>query len=140
MFVPKIIRIPAVGAVTILATAGFMAPASASTASAHLAAGPSVAAKPNSNIVGVAKKVHYLPASLNVKWSGPTQQTCTTAKVSFTITNKAKVPETVTMGGKAFATIAAGKAIGICAWGTGTATGVFSLAANPKATLTVHVT
>jgi hypothetical protein len=143
MFAIRIFRVSAVGAVAILAMAGFMTSASAGTTPAHLTAGHAAlsrtAAKPNSNIAGSGKKVNYSPKSLKVTWSGPTEKKCTVAKEAFTITNTAKATETVTLSGKAFAKIAAGKTDGVCAWGTGTATGVFGLKANTKAKLTVHV-
>lgn len=138
----RIARVAAVSVMAITATAGLMAPASAAQAPAiragHTAAG-AIAAKPNSKIVGAGTTVHYKPTSLNVKWSGSTSKPCTTKLISFTITNTAKTAETVTMGGTAFAKIPAGKVLGVCAFGTGTATGVFSLKANKKAKLTVHV-
>jgi hypothetical protein len=143
MFAIRIFRVSAVGAVAILTTAGFMASASAGTTPVHLTAGhvavSSAAAKPNSNITGSGKTVNYSPKSLKATWSGPTEKKCTAAKESFTITNTTKVSETVTLSGKAFANIAAGKAEGVCAWGKGTATGVFGLKANKKAKLTVHI-
>jgi hypothetical protein len=143
MFAIRIFRVSAVGAVAILALAGFMTSASAGTAPAHLKAGhvslSMVTAKPNSNIAGSGKTANYSPKSLKVKWSGPTEKKCTAAKEAFTITNTTKVTQTVTLSGKAFATLAAGKSNGVCAWGTGTTTGVFGLKANKKAKLTVHV-
>lgn len=134
-------RAAAVGALGAATMAGFMLPASASQVTGvHInTVSVATAAKPNSNITGSGKTVNYSPKSLNAKWSGKKEGTCTAAKESFTITNKAKTTETVTLGGKAFAKIAAGKAVGVCAWGTGTTTGKFSLAANKKAVLTVHI-
>jgi hypothetical protein len=135
----QLVRTAAVGAVGVAALAGFIAPASAGTvALGHNAA--TVAAKPNSNIIGSGKTVNYSPKSLNVKWSGTTSKTCTAKIEAFTIKNTAKTTETVTFSGKAFAKIPAGKGIGVCVFGSGTATGAFSLAANHKAKLTVHVT
>jgi hypothetical protein len=143
MFAIRVFRVSAVGAVAMLALAGFMASASAGTTPAHLTAGhvslSMVTAKPNSNITGSGKTVNYSPKSLKVKWSGPTEKKCTAAKESFTLTNKTKVTQTVTLSGKAFGKIPAGKSDGVCAWGKGTATGVFGLKANKKAKLTVHV-
>lgn len=126
-----------------VATAG-MTPAWAGTTSAHLGAGHvavrSDAAKPNSNIVGSGKKVKYSPTSLNVKWSGPTEKTCTAKKVSFTITNTAKTAEQVTNAGSDLGSpIPSGKALGICVWGSGTASGTLGIKANKKAVLTIHV-
>ena len=140
MFAIRVFRASAVGAVAILATAGLMASASAGTTPVHLTAGhvtlSRVTAKPNSNISGSGKAVNYSPKSLKVKWSGPVAKKCTAAKEAFTITNKSKTTETVTLSGKAFAKIAAGKVAGVCAWGKGTTTGVFGLKANKKAKLT----
>lgn len=118
-------------------------PAWAGTTSAHLVAGHvavrSDAAKPNSDITGSGATVKFTPTKLSAKWSGPTQKTCTATLESFKITNTAKVTETVTYKGAAFAKVPAGKVLGVCAWGTGTATAKFGLKANTKAALTVTV-
>ncbi len=100
-----------------------------------------VAAKPNSNIVGSGKTVNYSPTSLKVKWSGPTQKKCTAKIESFTITNKTKSTETVTYNGQGASAkpIPAGKVLGVCVFGKGTATAKLGLEANKKAALTVHV-
>lgn len=138
----QLVRATAVGVLGVATMAGSLAPALAGTAShsaARYAAVGSLAAKPNSNIIGSGKKVNYSPKTLKVKWSGPTEKKCTAKVESFTISNKAKTTETVTLSGKAFAKIPAGKVLGVCAWGKGTATGKFGLAANKKAVLTVHV-
>jgi hypothetical protein len=138
----KIARVTAVSVMAITALAALVAPASAAQApsirAGYTAVG-AVAAKPNSNITGKGKAVKYAPTSLNVKWSGSKPVTCTTKKISFSITNTTKTTETVTMSGKTFASIPAGKAIGVCAFGTGTATGVLGLKANKKAKLTVNI-
>jgi hypothetical protein len=136
----QIIRASSAGALAVMAVAGFVAPASAATAGVHMnTIRQAAAAKPNSNITGSGKTVTFSPKSIKAKWSGPTEKKCTAKKESFTITNTAKTTETVTLSGKAFAKIAAGAAAGVCAWGTGTTTGTFSLKANTKAVLTVHV-
>ena len=136
----QLIRAAAVGTLGVAAMAGFMAPASAGTAATlgHSAVA-TAAAKPNSNIVGSGKTVHYSPTSLKVKWSGPTKKTCTAKIISFTISNTTKAAETVTVSGKAFAKIPASKAIGVCVFGTGTAKAALGLAANKKAKLTVNI-
>jgi hypothetical protein len=136
-------RAAAIGVLGVATTAGFIAPASAGTASVHAhaaLAGARVAAKPNSNIVGSGKTVKYSPISLKVKWSGPTQKKCTARIESLTITNKAKTSETVTFMGKAIGpAIPAGKVLGVCVFGKGTATAKLSLKANKKAALTLHI-
>lgn len=138
----RIAQLSVVSVAAIAAMAALTAPASAAQAPSMRAAyavTPSIAAKPNSKIIGSGKKVNYSPTSLKVKWSGPVQKKCTAAKASFTVTNKAKATETVKMSAKIFAKVPAGKVLYVCAWGTGTGTGKFGLAANPKAKLTVHV-
>jgi hypothetical protein len=133
-----------VGALGVATAAAFMLPASASQATAaHMSAVSTVhaaaAKKPNSDITGSGKTVVYSPTTLKAKWSGKKEGTCTTAKESFTISNTTKTSETVTLSGKTFAKVPADKVLGVCAWGTGTTTGVFGLKANKKATLTVDV-
>jgi hypothetical protein len=138
----RIAQVSAVSVITITAVAGLIAPASAAQAPpmrAGYAVARSTTAKPNSNIVGAGKLVKYSPTSLSAKWSGAKKATCTVAKESFTISNTAKTAETVTLSGKTFAKVPAGKGLGVCAFGSGTATGVFGLAANKKAKLTVHI-
>jgi hypothetical protein len=138
-----LIRAAAVGTVGVATMAGFMAPASAGTASVHVRgalATARVAAKPNSNIVGSGAKVNYSPKTLSAKWSGPTKKTCTAKIISFTISNTTKTAEQVTANGKALGPkIPPGKALGICVFGKGTATGKLGLKANKKAVLTVHI-
>jgi hypothetical protein len=115
--------------------------ASATTSSHQPAFGRAAAASaklPNSNITGAGKKAVYKPATLKVTWSGPSERRCTTARFAFTVTNTTKVTQTVTLGGKAFATVKPGKVDGICAWGKGSGTGVFGLKSD-GAKLTVHV-
>jgi hypothetical protein len=136
----QLIRAAAVGTVGVAAMAGFVGPASAGTTlTLSHSAVATAAAKPNSNIIGSGKTVNYSPKSLKVKWSGATQKTCTVKIESFTISNTTKTTETVTFSGKTFAKIPARKGIGVCVFGTGTATGAFGLAANKKAKLTVNV-
>lgn len=132
----RIGRRTAIAAVAVLAGLAYMSPLA--TGAMTAATGATAAKKPNSSIIGSGKKVHYSPVSLNIKWSGPVEQTCTVAKSRFTITNKTKVTQTVTMNGEVFAVIKAHKVDHVCAWGHGQGTGSFSLAANSKATLTVH--
>jgi hypothetical protein len=136
----QLIRAAAVGTVGVAAMAGFVAPASAGTAvSVGHGAVATAAAKPNSNIVGSGKTVNYSPKSLKVKWSGPTKKKCVAKIFSFTIINTAKTTETVTFSGKALAKIPSKKGIGVCLFGSGSASGAFGLAANKKAKLTINV-
>jgi hypothetical protein len=111
-----LVRTAAVGALGVTAVAGFVAPASAaSVAAPHLvSAGVAVAAAPNSNIQGSPAK--WSPTKLSVATHKGTK--CTTAKVSFTITNKTKkaqaVQEKSGSGKTTIGTVKPGKKAGIC--------------------------
>jgi hypothetical protein len=128
----------AAGVSMAIAGTGVASAATSSHQPAFSRAAGAAAKLPNSNITGAGKKAVYKPATLRVTWSGPSEQRCTAAKFAFTITNTTKVTQTVTLGGKTFATVKPGRVDGVCAWGTGSTTGVFVLKSD-GAKLTVHV-
>jgi hypothetical protein len=108
---------------------------SASSWNAHYAAvraAPS-ASRPTSKIEGSGKQFSFKPSSLSAKWSGSTEGTCTTAKESFVVANTTSTSQTFTYEGTVFGNpIPASGSEGICAWGAGTVTAVFSLKADSK--------
>jgi hypothetical protein len=120
--------------------AGLQVPAGAQPATGTslvaVAAGP--AAVPNSNITASGRVLSFVPNKLSAHWSGPPPtQTCTAAKEGLTISNKTTKTETVTYRGATFATIAAGKSVGVCGWGTGHLTAKFGLKGSTTASLTI---
>jgi hypothetical protein len=113
-----LVRAAAVGALGVTAVAGFVAPASAAqTAAPHMSAALAVASVPNTNIK--AGPLRWSPTSLTVKSYKGT--TCTSAKVSFTITNKTTktqaIQEKTSSGKTTIGSLKAGKKAGICVLG-----------------------
>lgn len=103
-------------------------------------AGAATAKVPSSVITGAGAKALYKPASVSMKWSGPAPaKTCTKANEGLILTNKTSVTQTVTLAGKPFASLKAGRQTGICAWGSGTTTAKLGLKSDKKAFLTLHV-
>ena len=116
----QLARAAAVGALGVMTMAGFVASASAASASAgmhaSLAAVHVATAGPNDNISGSPPAWH--PTKLTVK---PVTGTCTATNNSFTITNKTKVTRTIQVntgsGKMTLGKLAAGKKAAICGSG-----------------------
>ena len=135
--------LPATFGMALVAGPSSAGAASATTATAGVSLTPATAAAlPNTNIKTSkkTKKASFSPSKLAVTWSGPYvgTPTCTAALEKITITNKEKVSETVTSGGKSFGVIPAGDVAGVCFWGSGTHTFTYGLAGT-KAKLKVSV-
>ena len=111
----QLIRAAAVGAVGVAAMAGFMAPASASTAGVHAAAaGAHIAiTRPNVNIQGSPAK--WSPTKVTAP---PATGKCTLKNFSFSMTNKTKKSQSILInpgtGKVPFASIPVGKALLVC--------------------------
>jgi hypothetical protein len=95
--------------------------------------------KPTSDIEGMGKNLSFHPSSLHATWSGSSPSNCTAQKVSFVIANDTSASQKLTLDGKLLGTLPSGAAVGICAFGSGTQTAVFSTKADPKAKLAVHL-
>jgi hypothetical protein len=130
------------GLLTAPVVVGFAQQAGAATGARVVAAAPGhviAATLPNSDIKVKKGVTKFAPKTLSVKWSGSTSGTCTKKKEAFTISNDTTTSQQVTYEGSAFGDpIPAGDALGVCAWGTGTATASFGLSGSTK-TLTIDV-
>jgi hypothetical protein len=124
------------------AVLGLSQTAGASTGTgAHLVAGGPLVHPliPNSNIKLVGGIYKYVPHTLNVLWSGPTEVMCTQSLADFSVTNITTHSERMTYGGSTFVRVPPGQTEYICAFGSGTETAVFGLG-NSTRILTVNVT
>jgi hypothetical protein len=119
----QIVRAVIPGAISVAAVAAFITPASAAqTGGIHLAAAAhATATAPNTNIEGSPAK--WDPTKITAKPS--TGSKCTTADISFSITNKTKKSQTVQDGSpkQTLATLKAGAKEGICVTGSKGSTG-----------------
>jgi hypothetical protein len=80
----------------------------------------------------------YSPTSLNITWSGPKSAKCTAKLIAIDFTNKTNKTADVTVHGKFYFGVLAGKIAPLCAWGKGDKTAVFGLKKS-KSTLTLHL-
>jgi fatty acid/phospholipid biosynthesis enzyme len=137
----QFIRVAAVGALGVVALAGFAAPASAVTAGVHASvAGTHVAAKgPNTDIEG--SPAAFKPAKLSVK--SVASGKCSSTNYSFSVSNDTKASQAVqekTSAGKkkTLFTLKPKTAEGVCVSGSSGASGKLYLKSSGKA-LTVTI-
>jgi hypothetical protein len=121
--------VPAVGlAVSALALSAL--PAGAATPATVKATAPvgfssaAPAVVPNSNLKAgkTAGTVVYSPTKVSTTWSAASEETCTSALVVLDITNKTTAAQTVTYKNQPEFKIPKKKILGICIFGSGTAT------------------
>jgi hypothetical protein len=96
------------------------------------------AALPNVSIVRQGGMAVFSPSTITVAWSGPTSQTCDATLESLTLVNATKVDhEIFGFPHVKLGILQAGVSSGLCFFGSGTATYIYSL--HDGATLTVNV-